>query len=169
MAAGRTYTPIARQTLSTTVSDVTFSNIPSGYTDLILISNVSNILTSGGTLQCQLNSDTGNNYSWTYLGGNGTTASSGRISGTDRILITDYVVGLSASNPTMAITNFLNYSNTTTYKTVLSRGSGASTEVDASVSLWRSTSAISSIKIYMSGSRVINSGSTFTLYGIAAA
>ena len=67
-----------------------------------------------------------------------------------------------------AIVQFQNYSNTTTYKTVLSRGNNASNLVEAFVGLWRSTSAITAIDIKtQSGNFSI--GSTFTLYGIKAA
>ena len=164
-----TYTPIATTTLGSAAADITFTSISGAYTDLQLVVNVAGASSSGGTLHCQVNSDTGNNYSFTYLAGNGSAASSGRLSGTNRMLLSDYVVGLSASSPTMAIGSFMNYSNTTTYKTMLSRGSGASTLVDAGVSLWRSTSAITSITIYISGSRTLSSGTTATLYGVKSA
>jgi hypothetical protein len=59
----------------------------------------------------------------------------------------------------------MNYSNTTTYKTIIARGSGASNEVKAQVNLWRSTSAITSITVYAGGGN-FNSGASFTLYGI---
>ena len=69
------------------------------------------------------------------------------------------------------ILQLMNYSNTTTYKTILSRTNAAANGVDATVGLWRSTSAITSIEIGknsgMSGTFQI--GSTFTLYGIKAA
>ena len=163
-----TYVAIATTTLGSAASDITFTSISGTYTDLELVVTVNGTSSAGGTLHAQVNADTGNNYSFTYLGGNGTTASSGRLSSTDRMLLTDYVVGLSATNPTMAIGKFMNYSNATTYKTMIARGSGASTEVDASVSLWRSTSTITSIKIYVSSS-TMSAGTTATLYGILAA
>jgi hypothetical protein len=63
----------------------------------------------------------------------------------------------------------MNYSNTTTYKTVLLRSNNASAITVATVGLWRSTSAINTIKIYADGAAVFSVGSTFTLYGIKAA
>jgi hypothetical protein len=67
-----------------------------------------------------------------------------------------------------AILNFQNYSNTTTYKTTLTRASLPGASVTAAVSLWRSTAAINSIEVALS-SNEYSAGSTFTLYGIAAA
>ena len=65
----------------------------------------------------------------------------------------------------------MNYSNTTTNKTVLARGNNASDAsypgTEAFVGLWRSTAAINRID-FSSNSKTWNAG-TFTLYGIKAA
>jgi hypothetical protein len=171
MAAGRTYTPIARTTLTSAAASVTFSNISGSYTDLILVAN--NIIPSGSMdITMYVNGDTATNYSTTSLNGDGTTARSGRVSTQSKAYISDFQVAINGSNPTMFIVNFNNYSNTTTYKTFLSRGTiqGASSagETNANISLWRSTSAITSITLQTS-SGTMGVGSTFTLYGIAAA
>ena len=167
MAAGRTYTPIATTTISgTTTNSITFSSISGSYTDLILI--FSGGVISGGQGRIQFNSDTGTNYSRTVLKGDGTTASSGRNTNSDRIDFAQagqFNDGIS----TNVIVNIMNYSNTTTYKTILSRFNsiGSIPEVNAEIGLWRNISAITSIKFYTDVN--FNSGSTFTLYGIAAA
>ena len=72
------------------------------------------------------------------------------------------------TQPTTAIANFQNYANTSMYKTVVMRGNAVGKWVSASAGLWRSTSAISSFSI-VSDSDSFKIGSTFTLYGIAAA
>jgi hypothetical protein len=61
----------------------------------------------------------------------------------------------------------MNYANTSTYKTVLTR-SNKYDRVGAIVGLWRSTAAINSITL-TAYSNTYAIGSTFTLYGIAAA
>jgi hypothetical protein len=67
------------------------------------------------------------------------------------------------------IINIQNYASTSTYKTSIARGSNAAGgDVTASVNMWSSNSAITSLRLY-TGSGNINAGSTFTLYGIAAA
>lgn len=161
-----TYSQIATQTLGSSASTVTFSSISGTYTDLVLISSAQGTV-SGNALTMQFNSDTGTNYSTTILRGNGTTASSTR-----QTSVTNMIINNLAELPTASfgayITNFMNYSNSTTYKTVLSRANNASTGVDAIVGLWRSTSAITSIVIGITGGNIA-SGSTFSLYGIKAA
>jgi hypothetical protein len=68
----------------------------------------------------------------------------------------------------VAIVNIINYSNTTTYKTLLGRGNTSASRIQATVGLWRSTSAINRIDLNIQGDNFAV-GSTFTLYGIAAA
>jgi hypothetical protein len=68
----------------------------------------------------------------------------------------------------------MNYSNTSTYKSFLNRIANNNSSfpgVTTSVGLWRSTDAINTLTIApdTSDGRYFISGSTFTLYGIAAA
>ena len=158
-----TYTPIATQTLGSAAASVTFSSIPQGYTDLVVVMNLG-AASSGVDIFCQVNADTGSNYSHTRLTGNGTTASSGRASSQSNMRFSD---GGSPQTTANSITtaHFMNYSNATTNKTVLNRASNGNRGTDAYVNLWRSTSAITSINIYLSSGN-ITSGSTFSIYGI---
>jgi len=170
MAAANTYVSIATQTLGSAAASVTFSSIPSTYTDLVLISTVTT--TSGNqTIYANVNSDSATNYSWTRLSGDGSTASSGALSSYTKAFLGGYSTGTSATIPTTSIAHFMNYANTTTYKTILMRYAGARTsdgEVNAAVNLWRSTSAITTINVSC-GATTFVSGSTFSLYGILAA
>lgn len=159
MAAGKTYTPLATTTLSSAASTVTFSSISGSYTDLVLvIAGTANTTTA---FDVTFNSDTGSNYSATRLTGNGSTATSIRsTSGTNMPL------GYITTTQSVSVIQIMNYSNTTTFKTAIARGNAADTLTNAIVGLWRSTSAITSIS-FAGGS--FQPGSTFTLYGIAAA
>jgi hypothetical protein len=140
-----TYEPIATTTLGSDTANVTFSTISGSYTDLILVLSAKGSVNDRSVL-LQFNSDTGSNYSATYVFGSGSSASSGRYT----------------------IMNIQNYSNSTTYKTLVGRESVASIGVDAVVGLWRSTNAITTIKLLLNEGN-FKSGSTFTLYGIKAA
>ena len=155
-----TYTPIATTTLGSAASSVTFSSISAAYTDIVMVFNGS--LSVGSGLTFQVNGAT-SGFSDTFLIGYGSSASSGR----DSNVTSSFFADIGTTNST-AILNFMNYSNTTTFKTVLSRGSAAGNGVSASVGLYRSTSAITEIKI-LSPSGNITTGSTFTLYGVKSA
>jgi len=163
MAAGATYEPIATTTLGALAASYTFSSISGAYTDLILVINGIPTSSINPTLQVGNGSvDTAANYSYTNLTGNGTSATSGR--NTAQTAVGAFYAAAS-TKPTTVIVNFMNYANTTTYKTMLMRSNG-SAETDAVVFLWRSTSAINTIKIAAS---TFTTGTTLTLYGILAA
>jgi hypothetical protein len=157
----KTYEPIATTTLGSATATVTFSSIPSTYTDLIIIA-LAQTQYNGNYLGIQFNGDTGNNYSRTRLSGNGTSASSERDSSQPRINL----YAQPTSNFAVNIIHIMNYANTTTYKTVLARTDQASLSTNAYAGLWRSTAAINSITLREDN---LQSGSTFTLYGIKSA
>jgi hypothetical protein len=167
MAAGNTYTQIASTTLGSTATTVTFSSIAATYTDLVLVIN------GGGSaninVSMQFNGDTTSNYSITAVAGDGSAASSTRrTSQTAMRLDENSFTGttLAASN---LIVSIMNYANTTTFKTVLSRSNNAAVGTSAIVGLWRKTpEAINQVVINAIGGNFIT-GSTFNLYGIAAA
>ena len=154
---------ISSQTLGSASATITFSSIPSTYTDLILVCNTF-ATSSTDYIQVRINSDTGSNYSNTALYGNGTVALSGRVTNQTfgYISYTFYV------DSRVTISHFMDYSNTTTYKSYLSRSGLDSQGTDAIVGLWRSTSAITALEIKRTTGGNFNSGSTFKLYGIEA-
>jgi len=167
MAAGSTYTPIATTTLSTGTTSYTFSSVPTTYTDLVLVIRASNA-SSASYPKVRVGNgsvDSGSNYSRTYLSGTGSSAVSGRDTGT--------FYGISAYSDSdnnfayVSIVNIMNYSNTTTYKTILARSNNAGIGLDAIVSLWRSTAAINTVNVLADTN--FEAGTSFTLYGIAAA
>lgn len=160
-----TYEPIATQTLASNAATVTFSSIAGTYTDLILVSSSTQ---SAGPVNSKIrfNSDSGSNYSRTWLAGNGTSASSGR--GSNRTsLELDYLTSPGTGN--LTIIQVMNYSNTTTYKTALVRTGRAAEGTEAVVGLWRNTAAITSIEYSLDGAGSFVTGSTFTLYGVKSA
>lgn len=173
MAAGNTYTPIATTTLGSTASSYTFSSISGSYTDLVLVINGALDITGGWAMGIVVNGDTTySNYSMTELRGNGTAAASSRLtsaSGVPPLILWHY--GFNTAIDAMSITSFMNYSNATTYKTFLTRSGRTGAGLDATASLWRSTAAITSIQIVPqpSSGALLQTGSTFSLYGILAA
>lgn len=165
MAAGNTYVALATQTLGTAAASVTFSSIPSTYTDLF-IEVVGKNTTNGAACKIQFNGDTGSNYSTTWLEGNSGGASSGRNSN-DTSGFVYYNGGANTNNWSTANVNIQNYNNSSVYKTVITRF-GNIAQTGAYVNLWRSTAAITSITLNAITEN-FQAGSTFNLYGIAAA
>jgi hypothetical protein len=161
-----TYEPIATTTLGSTATTVSFTSIPGTYTDLVLVTSIK--ATSADTNQfMRFNSDSGSNYSHTNVYGTGTSALSFQQSSQDKInsVLSGYLV---TSQNSPGIYNIMNYSNTTTFKTMISRFNNSSVIAQAEMSLYRSTSAITSIEIFTTPDSFAV-GSTLTLYGIKAA
>jgi len=159
-----TYTPIASQTASGSESSITFSSIPQGYTDLVLVF-LGKVNSESGDLGLRFNSDIGSNYSTTWLSSQA-GGISGRSNSANSITATEYAY-LDSTGYTQSNINFQNYSNSTTYKTALVRSGKANYNVDAKVGLWRNTNAITSITVFTTGSNpAFTSGSTFSIYGI---
>ena len=170
MAAGATYVPIATTTLGSAVASYTFSSIPQTYRDLVLIGSGS-LSASGYAMQVRVGSsntiDTGNNYSMTRVIWYASYSPYPVESPNTSFYALDGS-SYSSSAQNIAISNLMNYSNTTTYKTMLNRSGYASDQAEMSVALWRNTAAINTIQILVDTGN-INAGSTFTLYGIASA
>jgi len=164
MAAGSTYTPIATTTLGSATASYTFSSLGS-YTDIILVYAGSGTSVNTQAINYRFNSDSGANYSYTYIRGDGTSATSSRTANGTFLPLNTNNTNTSQSN---AILQIMNYRNTSTYKTTLARGNDPAGRLEATVGLWLSTSAITSITL-IPESGTLNSGDTFTIYGILAA
>jgi hypothetical protein len=168
MAAGSTYTPLATTTISGTPASYTFSSISGSYTDLVLIGWVAPTLSTGTSLMgLQVNGAT-SGFSTTGVIGTGSAAQSSRNTSSSVMTAMGLNNGSGTGNINF-IANFMNYSNSSTYKTIVVRGNNADAQTEATVSLWQSTAAITSILIKNTGGVNLTNGSTFTLYGIQAA
>jgi hypothetical protein len=168
--------PIASTTISgSSTSAFSFTSIPQRYQDLRLVITTRSAQPGNNLAVFYLwangdeSSATGL-YSATNLQGDGTSATSSRQSSQNQAIIGFSVnngatSGIFASNTI----DILNYTNTTTFKTSLSRsagdlnGGGATLLVAA---LRRSTSAITSLYFRADGGYAQIAGSTATLYGI---
>ena len=164
-----TMTPIATNTLTAAAASVAFSGIPNTYTDIVAVCQlVATSATLQNAPQLRVNGDTASNYSATALNGNGTNAASGRWSN-QTVIYADYYGILQSDGIGQATAHYMNYSNTTTYKTVLIRSGKGNKETTASVGLWRNTAAIHTITFITDSPQTFAAGTTFTLYGIKAA
>ena len=159
----------------TAVSDITFTNIPNTYSHLQIRAIAKDDAGTPQTrfLTFRFNSDTASNYSWHYLTGNGSAASSA--AGTSETYgIASFVNEGGTSIFGAAVIDILDYANTNKYKTVRGlggydlNGSGEATFASGS---WRSTSAITSITLDLRSTQAgnFNQYSQFALYAIKGA
>lgn len=174
MPAQSTWTPIATVSGTGTTNGVTFSSIPQTYTDLFVVANGGNSTSGASSLIfVTFNGIYPNSLSHSQLFANGSTASSSRVANTDKVPFNGTGSTLAtSSNPGAYTAHILNYSNTTTFKTIVCRAAedqNGSGNTSFAIGLLRSTSAITSFNISQVDGTNTPTTSKFTLYGIAAA
>jgi len=169
-----TYTLISSNVLSSSAASVTFSSIPSTYTDLVLKASC-RIADAGGTntvdyTKWQVVLNGSSTHSRTNLIGNGASASSERAT-SEGVLLT---IGSTQSDGSTANTfaNFElyipNYASTTNKQMSafgVSEQNGTTAFISSGAHLFQTSTAISSLTIYQNfGNAAANS--SFYLYGI---
>lgn len=165
-----TYQLISSNVLSSSAASVTFSAIPSTYTDLVLRASIRS--TTAGTYSVVGFTVNGSatGYSYTRLNGNGATASSDSASST-----TDWNATISPANGSTANTfgsfefYLPNYAGSA-YKVASFAGfdeeNAATAYMRNVAALWQNSSAISSMTFTSASGDNIAAGSSFYLYGI---
>jgi hypothetical protein len=144
------------------LSSVTFSNISSAYTDLVIhYSGVANAGTANGC-GIRLNGDSAANYAWGYFESyNGST--SGNNSNGSNYALAGYVDNSRSSGGTININNYRG----AFIKQIQALGIGANSAVNNVIS-WSSTAAVTSVTFFIL-SNSFASPSVVSLYGIARA
>jgi hypothetical protein len=166
-----TYTLISSNVLGSSAASVTFSAIPSTYTDLVLRSSIRNDYAQQSiNTYVTFNSDTSTNYSTTILQGTGSASSSGRYSNRTKLDNAQYADGSSSTSNTFANCELYIPSYTVAQNKPMSDFSVTETnattaDLFATANLWRNTAAITSITLTPVAGNLI-AGSSFYLYGI---
>lgn len=159
-------------------SAVEFTSISGTYKHLQIRGIVKVSRTTGNeNLYAQLNGDTASNYSWHQLVGSGAAASASA-GATQSFMYLGENIGTWTNAANMfstTVIDILDYANTNKNKTVRTLHGGDQNgntapnsdtgKITFSSGNWRSTSAVTSIKLYPS-SGTINQYSSFALYGI---
>jgi hypothetical protein len=119
--------------------------------------------------------DTGSNYSWHHLGGDGSAAYAGAASSVTFMSSQSSVATSVISNTFGAgVFDLLDYANTSKYKTarlleghdVNGTTAGFGGRVGISSGLWQSTSTVNTIRFTPNFGSVITEYSSFALYGV---
>ena len=176
-AAGA-YELISTTLITSNTASVTFnvSAYASTYKHLQIRAIARGTQTYGHGTDIQCNSDTGTNYSAHYLRGNGATVVSESSINSGSMRFWPTVTGTSGTTGSFgqAIYDFVDAFSSSKYKTVKSLyGMQDAGSFDRYIYLasgnWRSTSAITSIKLKPEGGGSFVDGSRFSIYGIKGA
>lgn len=162
-----TYELIDSQVLSTSAASVTFSSLPATYRDLKFIISAKAVEATG-VIRMRLNGDSGANYNYVSMSGNGSATHSGSASGFNQITLSEQYNNITTSNFNLIAIDFLDYSVTDKHKSMLIRTNESSLTTQALAARYASTSVVSSILLYPGGFTNFAAGSTFYLYGIAS-
>jgi hypothetical protein len=173
VAAAGDYESISTTTLGTATATITFSSIPATYKHLQIRGIARN--TAAGTasdyILLKLNSDTGSNYAFHGVGGDGAAAGvAASVNRTNLPIGTLWQTSALANSFSAIVCDILDYSNTNKFKTTRSLGGGDTNggsyqEVNFFSGLWRDTVAINRIDISSSTGNLAQY-SSFALYGI---
>lgn len=166
-----TYTLISSNVLSTAAASVTFSSIPSTYTDLVVRASArSSVAGVFSDLLTTINNDTTQaNYPYVYLNAQGSAVYSSRIAD---LKVNDSLTGNNATANTFSSFEYYIPSYTASqFKpfSIISNIENNSTtdwSVIAVAYIYKSTTAISTLKFSPPSGVNFVSGSSFYLYGI---
>jgi hypothetical protein len=167
MAAGNTYEAISTTTISSTTATITLSSIPGTYTDLVLVVTAKS--SNAADIWIRVNSDSGSNYQYAVLTGDGSSAGASKASSQSNGLLTDYNATPSSDNNHVAICQFNSYASTNNRKNMISRASRAAAGIDFVLSTWNDTSAITSLTLRFNSTPTFDADTVVSLYGIKAA
>lgn len=167
-----TFDLISSTTTTGIVGSITFSSIPTTFTDLVIVTRHKHATLTSNSLGMVINGDTGaGNYSWTYFFDNGTTTSQGGRNINYTFFYPGWFVTAGTTEGTVSVIHLNDYSNTTTYKAYVSRTNGYSSStsypgVELNTGTWRSTAAVTSLQFLIGGDFAADS--VISLYGVRA-
>ena len=171
-----TYTLISSNVLASSAASITFSSIPATYTDLVVrVSTRSSVASTQSNLAIELNSDSSALYSATFLFMTGQTPYSQQWTGDTYARTYGNTVGSTAgsnifSNFELYLPSYIASQNKTFGTFGATENNSANdNSITATANLYRSTTAISSLRFFNNDSSNFVSGSSFYLYGISNA
>ena len=168
-AAPSSYESIATTTLGSAQNTITFSSIPSTYKHLQIRAIASASDSNIGSFLINVNSDTGSNYAWHYLYGDGATAAAGASASDGFIRVINLLGTGLASAFSAEVIDVLDYASTSKNKTFRMLGGGdrnGSGGVHLQSGVWLNTNAITSITFTSVSPYNFLQYTQFALYGI---
>lgn len=167
-----TYVALAKTVLTSDQTDVTFSTIPSTYTDLIILMSARGSDTGNNDRVKITVNASGTTYSNVYLYSQGTTITSAMLSGGNTYIqmwgiTSDGGTSSTFNNAEIYIPNYTASTNKVISVSAVAENNSTNTNLAGiTAGLWRNTSAITSITLDPVLGTNFVSGSRFDLYGI---
>jgi hypothetical protein len=170
-----TYVPITTTTFGSTTASVTFSSLPTTFSDLVVVANgkTQSSSSSLNDIGVRFNGDTGSNYTTikTFSLSYSSLTVSTNINGTAIETYMDCSPTVDNLGSSFKLDIF-DYNTTYSYKNIINRAA-AMTQTDKGVfltaSTWKSTAAITSITIFPTSGSGFYAGTYIALYGIKRA
>ena len=168
-----TYELIASTTLGAAAASVDFDSIPATYTDLLLVGSARHTVVY---LDCYLriNNDSGSNYSYRRLTGNGASAASANASSQTWLSLFPLINASGYTANTFSsfevyIPNYAGSTNKSVSATGATETNATTSYIGAIAGLWSQTSAITRLTFFPDSGANLVTGSSFFLYGITKA
>lgn len=163
-----TYDPIASQTLTSSVSSVTFSSIPTDgtYRDLVLVVQAKPTSGTNAYMETRFNSVNSGYFTVISEGASPFTPSN-TVTGTTGLIFVNNTQDFNQTNGGITILNIMNYAQTDKHTSVLARLNNPDLGVLMGAGRWGNTAAVNTIRLELFGTSFA-SGSTFNLYGVSA-
>lgn len=164
---------ISSQTLGSSAASVTFSSIPSTYTDLVVRYSVRcDVAGSVASIIFKINgSSSTSDYSFTILSGNGATASSSQVATgvLGYFQMTQGMPGATATSNTFAsnelyVPNYAGSAKKTINHTTAQENNTTTAYIKSYAQLYNATTAITSLSF--ENADLFSAGSSFYLYGL---
>lgn len=151
------------------LNTVTFSSIPQTYKHLQI--RTSTVATTDGYIESRFNSDSGSNYAWHILTGEGSATGASAQTSQTKLRITAFNNQMDTTNPYVSITDILDYTNTnkyTTIRTLSGKDSNGAGDINLISGVWLNSAALTSIELFLSptSAKTYLTGSHIALYGI---
>lgn len=166
-AIDNSFESIATALTTSSTSEIVFSSIPSTYAHLHI--RMSTLQDSQVNVHVQINGDTGSNYYWHELFGDGSSPASGYSSGAVNHIKTGYTHNTGTYYSGSSVVNILDY--TSSNKKVVNAFTGSNADATGSGYVlnrsghWTSTSAITSLRFFTNGGN-FKANTRIALYGI---
>ena len=151
------------------LNSVTFSSIPQTFKHLQI--RTSTVATTDGYIESRFNTDSGSNYAWHILTGQGSAASSSAQTSQTKLRITGFNNQMDTTNPYVSITDIFDYTNTnkyTTIRTLSGKDSNGAGDINLISGVWLNSAAVTTIEFFLGSTsgKTYLTGSHIALYGI---